>query len=336
MQDRNKIVLVTGAAGFIGQHLCRHLLNSGFKVRTLLRDANQAELFPPEPELEHSTGDLLDVESLEAACTNIDVLVHLGGVAHVNNLAEDTLREINVDGTRNILQAAIRNDVQRVILMSSSLASSVETGKVSGTAYGRSKLAAEELVSAAQERGEIESVVLRPVNVYGAGMKGNIASMIALIGKGRLPPLPKTGTQISLVGVDDLVQAVILIVNAHEAAGKTYNVTDGISYSIAAIEESIYRAWGRKIPVWQTPRVILYVAAVVMGWLSRLNGLTRLRRIAGADISGRTYQNLVTDNLVSSDQLCEELGFKPLCNFYESLPDIVEFIDSQAWRKELE
>ncbi len=336
MQDRNKIVLVTGAAGFIGQHLCHQLLNSGFKVRTLLHYAKQAELFPPELELEHSTGDLLDADSLEASCTNTDVLVHLGGMAHVNNLAEDVLREINVDSTKNILQAAIRSNVRRVILMSSSLASATEKGKASETGYGRSKRAAEDLVNLAQERGEIESVILRPVNVYGVGMKGNIASMISLIGKGRLPPLPKVGTQISLIGVDDLAQAVILAVNAREAVGKTYYVTDGISYSISEIEEAIYRAWGREIPVWQTPRVVLYTAAMLMGLLSRLTTLTGLRRTAGGGISGRTYQNLVTDNLFNSEQLCEELGFQPLCNFYESLPHIVEFIGSQALRKETE
>ena len=67
MQDKNKTVLVTGAAGFIGRHLCRHLCNSGFQVRSLLHNAEQKELFAPELELEHFTGDLLNAASLEAA-----------------------------------------------------------------------------------------------------------------------------------------------------------------------------------------------------------------------------------------------------------------------------
>ena len=64
MQDRNKTVLVTGAAGFIGRNLCRHLCNSGFQVRSLLHNAEQEELFAPELELEHFTGDLLNAASL--------------------------------------------------------------------------------------------------------------------------------------------------------------------------------------------------------------------------------------------------------------------------------
>ena len=334
MRDINKTVLVTGATGFIGQHLCRRLSDLGFRVRTLLHAAKQSEMFPSELELTHLTGDLLDATSLETACMNTDVLVHLGGVAHVNNLAEEILQEVNVEGTRNILQVAIRKNVPRIIFMSSSLASTAETEKRHSTEYGHSKSTAEGLVHAAHQQGDIEGVVLRPVNVYGAGMKGNIASMISLIGKGHLPPLPKVETQISLVGVDDLVQAVILSVNKSAAAGGTYYVTDGIRYSITEIEQAIYRAWGKKMPAWKTPRMLLYVAAGLAELLTRFFILIGLKRRAAGGISARTYQNLVTDNLFSNDRLCEELGFKPVCNFYEALPHIVESIDRQAWLKE--
>jgi len=336
MQDRKKTVLVTGATGFIGQHLCRELSGLGFSVRTLLHSAKQSRMFMPELGLKHFPGDLLDATSLGPACANTDILVHLGGVAHVDNLAGETLQEINVEGTRNILQVAIRNNVSRIIFMSSSLASATEKGELKSTEYGCSKSAAEGLVHAAHQRGEIDGVVLRPVNVYGIGMKGNIASMIALIGKGQLPPLPKVETQISLVGIDDLIQAVVLAVNKSEAAGRTYYVTDGIRYSIAEIEEAIYRAWGRRIPAWQTPHMLLYGAAGLAGLLTRFFMLIGLKRRLAGGISGRTYRNLVTDNLFSNEQICRELGYKPVCNFYEALPHIVESFDRQAWLKERE
>ena len=334
MQDRNKTVLVTGATGFVGQHLCRELSDLGFSVRTLLHTAKQSEMFPSEVELTHFPGDLLDVASLETACMNTDILVHLGGVAHVDNLAEKVLQEINVEGTRNILQVAIRNNISRIIFMSSSLASDAEKERRKITKYGRSKIAAEELVHTAHQQGDIEGVVLRPVNVYGIGMKGNIASMISLIGKGQLPPLPKVETKISLVGIDDLVQAVVLVINKRDAAGRTYYVTDGIKYSITEIEQAIYRAWGRKMPTWKTPRMLLSVAAGLAGILTQIFMLIGLKRRLAEGISGRTYRNLVTDNLFSNEQICGELGYKPVCNFYEALPHIVESIDRQAWLKE--
>ena len=293
-------------------------------------------MFARELELEHFTGDLLNAASLEAACENTDVLVHLGGAAYVNNLAEDKLQEINIEGTKNILRAATKKNIQRIVFMSSSLALVAETKRGIVTAYGRSKHAAEGLVQEAHQQGDIEAVVLRPVNVYGADMNGNIASMISLIGKGRLPPLPKVETQISLVGVDDLAQAVILCVNKNDAAGKVYYVTDGTKYSITEIERAIYRAWGKKVPSWHTPHMVLYAAAAVAGWVNYLFFVVGAKRKSAGGISGRTYRNLVTNNLFSNEQLCEELGFKPVCNFYEALPHVVESIDRQAWLKERE
>ena len=158
--------------------------------------------------------------------------------------------------------------------------------------------------------------------------------MISLIGKGQLPPLPKVETKISLVGIDDLVQAIVLVINKRDAAGRTYYVTDGIKYSITEIEQAIYRAWGRKMPTWKTPRMLLSVAAGLAGILTQIFMLIGLKRRLAGGISGRTYRNLVTDNLLSNEQICGELGYKPVCNFYEALPHIVESIDRQAWLKE--
>ena len=136
--------------------------------------------------------------------------------------------------------------------------------------------------------------------------------------------------------VDDLVQAVVLAINKSDAAGRTYYVTDGIKYSIAEIEQAIYRAWGRKMPAWKTPHMLLSVTAGLAGVLTQIFMLIGLKRGSAGGISGRTYRNLVTDNLFSNEQICGELGYKPGCNFYEALPQIVESMDREAWLKERE
>ncbi|SVC25581.1 uncharacterized protein METZ01_LOCUS278435, partial [marine metagenome] len=139
---------------------------------------------------------------------------------------------------------------------------------------------------------------------------------------------------ISLVGVDDLAQAVILSINKNDAAGKMYYVTDGTRYLITEIERAIYRAWGKKMPSWHTPHMVLYAAATAAGWVNYIFFVVGAKRQTAGSISARTYRNLVTDNLFSNEKLCEELGFKPVCNFYEALPRVVESIDRQAWLKE--
>lgn len=332
MPDKNTTILVTGATGFIGQHLCSQLHGTGFRVRTLLRSAAKSARFPAELELEleHLTGDLSDSASLSAACREVDTVIHLAGVAHVNNATAKILQQTNVDGTARLLQAAIDNRVRRIVLLSSSLAQAAEIKHTQSTAYGRSKLEAEHLLLAAQRQGQIEAVVLRPVNVYGPGMKGSIASMITRIANGRLPPLPRLDNQISLVSVADLVQALTLVVDAPVAPGKTYPVTDGVSYRVGEIEQAIYAALGKNLPAWRTPRMVLYGAAVLAGCLDKLLRLVGLKQWTAGGISGRTYQNLVSDNLFSNDEICSELGFKPAVNFYDSLPAIVESITIKA------
>lgn len=319
MQSAINKILITGATGFVGQALCRHLIGHNFSVRVLLREPSQAQLIPPELAAECVTGDLNEIESLRAACTDMDAVIHLGGLAHVSKDANATSHKINVEGTHNLLASAVEKKLSRFIFLSSSLAQTAESGVGDITEYGAGKRAAERLLTEEAAGNAINYLILRPVNVYGAGMKGNIASMISMIHRGRLPRLPKLGSRISLVSVDDLAEALILALQATQLSAKTFAVTDGQTYPIEEIEQAIYQALGKRMPRWRTPFVVLYLAAAAAGLLSRF-------RSDGGSISGRTYRNLTSDNLFSNDEICEQLGFKPSTTFYQALPKIADEI----------
>ena len=318
-QPRRKI-LITGATGFIGLALCRRLAQEDIDVRVLLRDPAKAALLPLSLNPETVLGDLHNPQSLLEACEGIDTVLHLAGVAHVNSSSK--LVETNVTGSENLLIAALQQKVRRIVFLSSSLANAAETNSGDITAYGKAKRAAELLMLEAAARGEIETLILRPVNVYGVKMKGNIASMISMIYRGRLPRLPSLSSKISLLGVEDLANAILLAANSDQTA-KTYTVTDGQSYPIAAIEEAIYRCLGKRMPRWRTPAVVLYAAAVLAGSVARLRG-----RETG--ISSRTYRNLTSDNLFKNEEICRELGFQPSQDLYQLLPEIVDVIVAET------
>ena len=186
----------------------------------------------------------------------------------------------------------------------------------------RERRATELLLLQAADKGQIETLILRPVNVYGIGMKGNIASMISMIHRSRLPRLPNLSSKISLLGADDLASAILLATNS-DRTSRVYTVTDGQDYPIAAIEEAIYRCLGKRLPRWPTPAVILYAAAVLAGAVARVSG-----RDTG--ISSRTYRNLTADNLFKNEEICAELGFQPTQNLYQLLPEIVGDIVSET------
>ena len=317
-----KKILVTGATGFIGKHLVAYLLDADCQIRLLIREKKTIQ-FDSDLKIEVSIGDLKDGESLMRACEGVDVIIHLAGLAHVNNVNNSLLKEINVNGTKMLISAAVKKKVSRFILISSSLASRQELKAHSDTSYGQTKFKAEQALLDAHLAGNIDGVMLRPVNVYGKGMKGNIGSLISLIKRGMMPPLPRLDTRISLVGVDDVSQAIVLAISSEKASGNIYSLTDGKEYLISDIEQEIYRAVGRKMPSWRTPRLLLYLGTNAIGFSMKVLNQLGIRVPIFSGISSRTYKNLISENVFDNSQACEELGFRPTTTFFSSLSDIL-------------
>ena len=315
-------VLITGASGFIGRHAQAHLLDAGFSVRVLLRSETSFEN-DCHSKLKKYYGNLTDAGSLRKACEGVDYVVHLAGIAHVNEAKKDYLHKINVNGTKLLINAAIASKVKKFVLVSSSLAVESMGDPHSSTAYGATKLMAEKLIMDEHIKGNILGVVLRPANVYGAGMRGNIALLIRLISRGLVPKLPTLENRVSMLGVNDLNLAIYLSLKSERANGRTYLVTDGQQYSISAIEREIYGALGKKMSRLEMPRVLLYSMFSAADLLGRILRIFRLDLPILGNINLRTYRRLVSDNLFESNQICDELFFEPQSTFYSELPKIV-------------
>ena len=323
MSNTPRRILITGATGFVGRALCHALIGEGHDVQVLLRDPSQFSQIPLTLGAGYIIGSLEDERSLGEACSGRELVIHLAGLAHVGKGLERQAMESNFVGASNLLIAATNARVRRFLYLSSTLAEAAATGEGDVTAYGESKFQAEQLIEAASKQGKISSVILRSVNVYGAGMKGNISRMISMIERGRLPPLPEVNNQISLISVDDLAAALLLAMEADESGQKSYTVTDGESYSVAAMERAIYAALGKPFPRWRTPHMVVYGASQIAGFVSSITG-------GSGAISARTYRNLISDNLFSNEKAVSELGFKPSTTFYEELPKLIESIRESA------
>ena len=321
--DKGKQILVTGASGFIGAQVCVSLLASGYRVRAIVRQDFDTQ---DHCNLQQFVGDLLDPDSLFEACAGIDIVIHLAGLAHANGIKRERLIKVNVYGTELLLAAAINQSVKRFVLLSSSLAASSDEGAQKITSYGESKRGAEELVLLAHNSGSIDAVILRPVNVYGPAMHGNIATLVRLVSGGFVPPFPKLDTRISLIGVRDLSEVIKLSIDSQRASGNTYFVTDGQQYLINDIEKEIYRAVGRKIPDWKPPHLLLYAIIATVELLKKALAFFGIRPTMLSGLSMRTYHNLVNDNVFDNQRAVKDLGFKPSSSFYDSLPEIVDAI----------
>jgi len=343
----NNRILITGATGFVGQALCQHLLlqkgqlapkgrenpeseealespsSRGFDIQLLIREPSDFNKIPPQLGAGYILGSMQDEASLVAACSGRNQVIHLAGLAHVGKGLEQQGVNTNIQGTRNLLDAAIDAGVRRIVYLSSSLAEAAVSGEGDVTAYGESKLQAEGILQAASSEGKIDVVILRAVNVYGPGMKGNIANMISMIDRGRLPPLPRLKNKISLLSVDDLAKALLLVLAVRETKAQTYTLTDGQQYAIEDIEKAIYHALGKQLRRWRTPHMLLYCAALIAGFVSSITS-------GGGAISSRTYRNLTSDNLFSNERAAADLGFVPSTDFFQQLPAIVERVRNTA------
>jgi UDP-glucose 4-epimerase len=314
--------LVTGASGFIGRRLCSRLQKSGRTVHVLLRQ-------PAEGPWSEASRVNLGVDPIPAEILHeVDTVFHLAGKAHaLAELPGDTAdyQQVNVTGTRTLLEAALSAGVKRFIYFSSVKALDEpgeqcfdEDGQpaASKDIYGRSKYEAEQLVLAAGRESGMHVCCLRPALVYGPGVKGNLLRMMQAIDAGRFPPVPDTGNRRSMVHVDDVVQAAMLAAEKSAANGKTYIVTDGRYYSTREMYVMMAEILGRKVPSWTVPAWLLRGGGHVGDFIGRIIG----RRFP---VDSEAIARLLGSACYSSRKIELELGCRPTRDFGAALPEMV-------------
>lgn len=315
-----KRVGVSGASGFIGRRLCEVLQVRGRYVVALGR--SKAEKGPWD---EWVRIDLTGSEPVTLP-KGLDTIFHLAGKAHALSEVsqdEDDYARVNTEGTRRLLDAAKAQGVRAFVFFSSVKA----MGEVGGrgavdegwegapdTAYGRSKREAERWVLVGGH--VVHPVVLRPCLVYGPAPKGNLEKMIAAIRRGRFPPLPEVGNRRSMVHVDDLIEAALVVAEDRRAAGQVFIVADRQPFSTRQLYVWISEALGRRIPGWTVPLPFLRL----LGWLGDGLGRVRGRRFV---FDSDALEKLIGNAWYTSAKLQTRLGWMPTRTMQATVPTMV-------------
>lgn len=205
-------ILITGATGIIGRKLIeefKRLENiSKYHLRILVQNQSHDCCLA---EVECAIGDLLDLNSLDQATLNIDLVIHAAGLTHTSK--QNLYYQVNTLGTENLLKACQRNKVKKFIYISS------RTASHDAGAYAASKLLAEEKV----ESFSANWVILSLAEVYGAGAKEAISRLINLIKKSYFVPIVGNGQySLSPVFIDDVIHGIIGAVKSDSIYRKKY------------------------------------------------------------------------------------------------------------------
>jgi UDP-glucose 4-epimerase len=293
-------IMVTGATGFVGTHLCRTLSGRGEHPVAAVRTAGR-----PGSDEQRIVGDLAARPELAAALVGIDCVVHLAGRAHVMHESatdpEQAFRRANVEATAHLARAAAAAGVRRFVFLSSVKVNGERTGDrpfremdppAPEDAYGRSKWAAEQALRQIAADTGLEVVVIRPPLVYGPGVKANFLRLMQLVDRGVSLPFGSVVNRRSLVNLDNLCDLIHAAAQHPDAVGETFLVSDQQDVSTPELIRMLASALGRRARLWPVPAPLLAAAA----------GLLR-REAAYARVAGSLQ--------VDSGKASRLLGWRP-------------------------
>lgn len=228
-------ILVTGASGFIGGRFTRLALEQGLEVRINGRQAERVEHLVRRG-AQFTQGDLLDPDLAKRLCIGVDAVVHCAGASDSWG-RHQAFAQTNVEVTENVVEACLKEHVQRLVYLSSAAICfdgrsllGIKEEQVPGRLLGhsaRSKWLAERKVLGAAEFG-LETIVLRPHRVTGAGDGQQFARLIEMQRKNRLRIIGDGLNKVDFTSVQNLNQALLSALSAGDTAlNQVYNISNG-------------------------------------------------------------------------------------------------------------
>lgn len=225
-------VLVTGATGFTGGHLARHLASRGDQVRALVRPRSRIRFDRsalPSKGVTAAEGDLIDADAVRRAASGVDVVYHIAATYREAGQPDSAYRAVNVQGTTNVLNAAAAGGARRVVHCSTGGVHGHITNPPAnedapfnpGDVYQQTKLEAERTARAFGDRTGFDIVVARPIGIYGPG-DTRFLRMFRGLARGRFPMIGSGKPLYHLTYIDDLVEGFRLCGTVPAAKGRTY------------------------------------------------------------------------------------------------------------------
>ena len=276
LRPRQRLV-ITGATGFIGQHLIKHLLTLDEFSICCVERKNSPVVFSGVQTIQ--VGDLTDAIDWSQWLQSNDIIIHLAARVHVMHEEEpnpmDVYRQVNVTATMHLARHAARVGAKRFIFLSTIKVhgESTQNGRCFSAddkpnpseAYALSKLEAEQGLLTLAAQSSMDVVIIRPTMVYGPGVKGNFERMLTWLEKGYPFPLGLIHNKRSFVSIYNLVDLLVRCIESPAAKNQIFLVSDGEDVSISELLRHTAKAMGRSSYLLPVPMSLLQVATRLLG-----------------------------------------------------------------------
>lgn len=297
-------ILVTGGSGFLGRNLIRYFLRNYHQVVSLDRSPSYKEEYADR--IEFIKADIRDKDLILESFKGIDVVIHTA--AGLPGFKKEDIFSIDIDGTENVMQSALQNNVSRVVFISSAAVYGipdhhplVETDKVQGISpYTEGKIKAEEVCLKYREQGLCVPII-RPKKFIGYERLGilNVLFDWAKDGKS-FPILGKGNNRYQFLDVEDLCSAIYLAATVDEnLANDTFNIGAKEFQTVREDYQAVldYAGYGKKIHSIPEAPLILTLRA--------------LEKLKISPLYHWVYETASKDSYVSIEKAERQLGFKP-------------------------
>jgi len=325
-----KKAFVTGVTGFTGGWLAKRLVERGYDVVGLVRNPEKAAHLE-ELGVTLVEGDLRDKSSFAGAMKGTDVVFHVAAAYRQEGVPNKFFWEVNVDGTRNMLEAAKEAGVERFVHTSTvgvqgEIANPPATEDAPfnpGDVYQESKKAGELLARKFFEENDLPGVVVRPVGIYGPG-DTRFLKIFKFVYNGKFRMIGSGKVLYHLTFVDDLVQVIILAGEKEEALGRVYTIGGPEYTTLEKLVEMIAEALEVPVPRNKLPVWPFWIAGLLC------EGICRPLRIE-PPIYRRRLDFFTKDRAFDISRARKELGYEPKVSLKTGLKITGDWYRQMGW-----
>ncbi len=323
-------IMVTGANGFIGSHICEAFIKAGFSVRAFVRESSDLTNIK-SLDMQTVYGDLDNIASLKDAVSGMDIVIHSAGLTKA--IDSEEFDRVNIGGTENILEAieSACPGIERFIQISSAAASGPSDSQRSVnedyppkplTAYGRSKLGGEKKVLSFKNK--IPVTILRPSAVYGPRDK-EMLSFFKAIKFGLKPTFGKGECYSSFSYVKDIAGAAVRASETETLSGSVYFVAENRYYSFSEAGDIISEELGSRAIHIHVPVSMIVFAGRISALIAKFRNKPSIFTVDKAVEISQKYW------ILDSSKLEKDLSYSCPTPFRDGVRETVEWYRRHKW-----